>query len=391
MSARDQVEVSYPLALVKCDNCGHFFSGFPTDPDLRYVANEYSYESANSAVSIAHFAELAAACVQASGVSVENLDILDVGSNDGTLLGEFRDLGASNVVGVDPSPNMGTIAATKGISNLVSFFESEVADDLRKINRGQAFDVVVSANVVNHADDPHGFVKAVDKVIADDGIFVFEVPNVIDLIRFRGFEAIYHEHVHYWSLGALRKLLAIHGFSIFRFEFIDYMCGSIRVFASRSRAESPLVSEAILRDAAEEVAGPLALKSFAEDVVEMKYRTLAFLSQEKLNGTKIIGIGAATKGNTLLNYFGLDSDLVDFITDTAESKIGKVTPGSKIEIVHDDELLSGDAETLAIILPWNLDRPLREKFKGAKIRFLTPQVDFLSPRGKNRKGIYGET
>lgn len=387
---RFEPEEVTPLLLVTCQTCGHFFSGVPTSPFMRYAANEYSYETANSRVSLNHFLEFARSTLGASNKDLEDVTVLDVGSNDGTLLESFRSLGVKQVVGVDPSPNMAELSNKKSIPTCVAFFDEACTTELRELNGGKPFSVIVSANVLNHADDSHGFMEAISQVLEADGLFVFEVPNVVDLVSLSAFETIYHEHVHYWSLKTLRLLLEMHGFTIKAFEALDYMCGSLRVYASRMFPESPAVRDHILSDKTSQLLGPENLESFARDVVEIKLRTLEMVAREKLFGTRIVGIGAATKGNTLLNYLGVDGGLIDFVTDTSASKIGKLTPGSRIPIVSDDDLSKDLVSTLALILPWNLDYPLREKFAGTELKLVTPQVEFGPTQYSDRKALYGE-
>lgn len=390
LGRRLEPEVLYPLIFVQCEDCFHFYSGFPTEPEVRYVANEYSYESANSKLSRRHFGEFASACMREINLPERDISVLDVGSNDGTLLERFRELGLDRLVGVDPSPNMARIAERKNIRTQVSFFSLNQAKKLCKANNDSKFEMVVSANVFNHAEDPHDFLEAVDATLAEDGIFAFEVPNVVDLVRFSAFETIYHEHVHYWSIESLQKVLEVHGFKIFSVEILDYMCGSIRVFASKSLGESAKVSEMIRNDRQTVVGNPRALERFSENVRMTKFKTMKFLATRKVEGRKIVGIGAATKGNTLLNYLGISNDIVDFVADTSTEKIGKMTPGSKIPIVSDEVLSQETENTVALILPWNLDAVLRSKFAKMNFEIVTPQVAFSDSTGLERPGIYGK-
>jgi hypothetical protein len=286
---------------------------------------------------------------------------------------------------------MAKIALLKQISTHTAFFNRHEATQLKSMNASNHYSLVVSANVVNHADDAHEFIATVTDVLAPDGIFVFEVPNVVDLIRFRAFETIYHEHVHYWSLESLRMLLQAHGMKIFAAEVLDYMCGSLRVFASQEREEFTQLESRISADQAEVTHNASELARFADDVSRMKFESLSFLSGEKLRGQRIVGIGAATKGNTLLNYFGLTSDFVDFVTDTSAEKIGKLMPGSRIPIVTDERLESNPSNTTAIVLPWNLDALLRRKFAGSDLELFTPQKVFGPATTQTRRGIYGES
>lgn len=392
IARRGEPEFAFPLVLVQCESCFHFYSAYPTDPHSRYVANDYSYESANSDLSLRHFEDFAAACK--SEIQKEpsdgNFAVLDIGSNDGTLLNAFRNLGAVRLLGVDPSPNMARLAVQKDLRTEVCFFSPENVAAIIDANEGRKFELIVSANVVNHADNPHLFLEAIEQTLADDGLFVFEVPNVVDLVEFRAFETVYHEHVHYWSVETLRRLLSEHGFRICRLDVLDYMCGSIRVFASRVRFESPDVGRVISSDRRTVLGNREALENFSKDVLMTKFKTLEFLYSSRALGKRVIAIGAATKGNTLLNYYGLGPDEIEYITDKAQEKIGKFTPGSRIPIVSDDTLRGEPPGTVALILPWNLDNILRDKFSSRDFKFVTPQKDFGNSIGRERAGIYGK-
>jgi SAM-dependent methyltransferase len=365
----NESEVWYPLQLGQCQSCGHVFTLFTVSAEDRYQKNEYSYDSSNSHVSIEHFKEFSEAVMVEASLTKDSL-IVDIGSNVGTLLSHFQKCGYGNVLGVEPSNNICRIAIKSGINTLNEFFTNKSADKIKKIG---LVDVLLSSNVVNHADDLVGLLGAARSVLSDSGIFVFEVPYLLDLIQSTAFDTIYHEHVHYYGIKPLLECLSKEGFSIYKVERLGYMCGSIRVFARLGSDVHASVAELIKEEVEFGLYKESTFKLFMERVRNVKSTVNAHLSIIRHNGGKIIGIGAATKGNTFLNYCRLDSDVISYITDSSPLKIGKITPGSHIQIISDADI---DKDvTHALILPWNIAPYLREKLAHLGLEFYIPQIN----------------
>ncbi len=364
-------EVYYPLQLGSCRGCGHVFTLFSVSAVERYQKQDYSYDSSNSQVAIAHFKEFAQSVLAETGPPSSGL-VVDIGSNVGTLLSHFKDLGHTNVLGVEPSGNISTLAIAAGIPTMNDFFGPSIVDALLSDGPVQ---VLLSSNVLNHADDVRSLLKTASKVMARDGVFVFEVPYLLDLVKGTAFDTIYHEHVHYYGVKPLAECMQQLGFSIFKIEHLDYMCGSIRVY---SRLGGDHAEEVNTMVAAERAFGLYELSTYAqfmERVRKVKTTVNAHLTKIKSDGGKIIGIGAATKGNTFLNYCRLDFDTVSYIADASALKIGKLTPGSHIPIVADEEIDA--AVTHALILPWNIAPMLQRKLAHLNLEFYVPQVQTL--------------
>lgn len=361
-------EVCYPLHLGSCQACGHVFTLYPVSPEDRYQKQDYSYDSSNSQVSISHFKEFSDAVLSNTNLNRDAL-IVDIGSNVGTLLSHFKDAGFPNVLGVEPSKNISQFAIGAGIPTLNEFFDSNAAESIGKV--GQV-DILLSSNVVNHADDLPALLRNAKGVLSPTGIFVFEVPYLLDLIHRTAFDTIYHEHVHYYGIKPLAACLQREGFSIYKVERLEYMCGSIRVFA---RVGGPLADDVVRLVADEDAFGlydTATYSAFMTRVQAVKFTVNDYLWKVRSKGGKIIGIGAATKGNTFLNYCRLDGDLISYIADASPLKIGKRTPGSHIPIIDDDQI-DGDA-THALILPWNIAEFLTQKLAHLGVEFYVPQV-----------------
>lgn len=366
-------EVSYPLQLGSCQDCGHVFTLYKVSPEDRYQKQDYSYDSSNSKVSVLHFKEFSDSVLGEADLAHDAL-IVDIGSNVGTLLSHFKEAGYTNVLGVEPSGNISRLAINAGIPTLNNFFDSKAAASICKL--GQV-EVLLSSNVLNHADDLVGLLRTAKEVLSPSGIFVFEVPYLLDLVKRTAFDTIYHEHVHYYGIKPLAMCLQSEGFSIYRVERLEYMCGSIRVFArvGGKQANANVVAQLILEEEAFGLYSRSAYGAFMERVQAVKFSVNEYLWRIRADGGKIIGIGAATKGNTFLNYCRLDADIISYITDASPLKIGKLTPGSHIPIIADDDIDS--SATHALILPWNIAPFLKEKLSHLSIKFYVPQVEKL--------------
>jgi SAM-dependent methyltransferase len=365
-------EVSYPLHLGSCQACGHVFTLYPVTPEDRYQKQDYSYDSSNSKVAIAHFKEFCDAVVMEKETLAPNALIVDIGSNVGTLLSHFKDAGFGNVLGVEPSGNISRQAVANGVPTINDFFNGAAAIEI--VKNGQV-EVLLSSNVVNHADDIPALLKVAQSILSPTGIFVFEVPYLLDLIQRTAFDTIYHEHVHYYGLKPLAACLERAGFSIFKVERLEYMCGSIRVYARVGGQQAEAIDALIAGEDAFGLYTPATYEAFMERVEAVKSSVNTHLWKIRSEGGKIIGIGAATKGNTFLNYCKLDSDLIAYIADASPLKIGKRTPGSHIPIIADD-MIDADA-THALILPWNIADFLVEKLAHLGVEFYVPQVAVL--------------
>lgn len=365
-------EVAYPLQLGSCRDCGHVFTLYSVSAVDRYQKQDYSYDSSNSKVSIAHFKEFAEAVSSVKTLAAGGL-IVDIGSNVGTLLSHFQAMGHPHVMGVEPSGNISQLAVRAGVPTINDFFSDKVIAPLRQAGGVQ---VLLSANVLNHADDLQGLLNTAKEVLTEDGIFVFEVPYLLDLIQGTAFDTIYHEHVHYYGVRPLAEALKRHGFSVFKIERLDYMCGSIRVYTRAGEEHGPVVRDLVQAEEAFGLYELSAYQAFMKRVRKVKTDVLAHLSQIRAEGGKIIGIGAATKGNTFLNYCRLDGDMIAYVADASPLKIGKMTPGSHIPIIADQDI--DTAATHALILPWNIAPMLQEKLAHLGLTFYVPQVETLS-------------
>jgi SAM-dependent methyltransferase len=365
----EEAECRYPLKVCMCVSCGHCQLAFVVPGHVRYQDNDYSYDSSNSPVSIGHFRDLARDVSKALGVGPTDI-VCDVGSNIGTLLGAFKQLTGCMVVGVDPSPNIAALANVNGIFTINDFFGMATADEILKLGRPR---VITATNVLNHSEDVAAFFDVVAKLIDPQGCIVFEVPYLLEMIKQTAFDTIYLEHINYFSVTPLARFLAPRGFGIERVEVSDYMCGTLRLYVRRNAKHGPVVAEYLELERDYGLFSKGVYEAFMDRVKGLKFRLNKQIYDIKAAGGKVIGIGAATKGNTLLNYCNIDGDGLEYITDTSTLKLGKLTPGSHIRIVSDDSITPDI--THGLILPWNIADHLTKKLKHLNLKFIIPMLE----------------
>jgi SAM-dependent methyltransferase len=362
-------ETRYPLNVVACKDCGHLMNGYIVPATARYQENEYSYDSSNSTVAISHFGEFAEEATKLAKVGAQDL-VIDVGSNVGTFLAKFKECSGCNVLGVEPSENIAKIAENNGVKTLNNFFNAEAVKEALKISKAK---LITGTNVYNHIEDQKAFAENVDNLLAPDGMVAIEVPYAGTLIDQTTFDTIYLEHVSYFYVEPLKKFWAGYGFKLNHVMLNDYMGGSMRFYISRHLPEGPEVSKMIEEEKRKGYFKPQIYKDFMLRTINFKTSLMNDLYQIKAKGGVVIGIGAATKGNTLLNYCGIDNTLLEYVTDASPLKVGKYTPGSHIPIKHDKDI-DPKVVTHGLILPWNIGDFLSKKLGHLGIEFIVPHL-----------------
>jgi ubiquinone/menaquinone biosynthesis C-methylase UbiE len=345
----------YPLQVGFC-SCNHLTAINKISPDERYTKFDYSYTSDNSPVSRNHFYQISK--IINKKFNLKNKDsIIEIGSNDGTFLKYIKELSNINVLGVDPSKFMCDLANKKGVRTYNDFFNFENSKKIKK--KYKNFDILYAANVFNHVDRPDNFLKGCSQVLKNEGLIVLEVPDLDSLINSCGFDTIYHEHRQYFSINSIKKILIKNCYKLLSFEKIDYMSGSLRVFAQKSNVNMKIKTDSLTQE-------KMNLKNFMKfekKIFYIRNEILSFVQRYKKQNKTIIGIAAATKGNTLLNFCGINHRDLKCIIENSPHKINKFTPGSGIPIKDERTFKVYDA---AIILPWNITKHLYKKFLHKK-------------------------
>ena len=363
-------EPRYPLQVLLCKQCGHAMNSYVVPAEERYQEHDYSYDSGNSKVSIEHFNEMAIEVAQKVDVGQGDL-VVDIGGSVGTLLEAFRAKTGATILNVEPAGNIAAIAQKNDVETVNDFFTDTVAEGIAQ--RGGA-KVIAMTNVFNHIAYLDAFMKAIMRALRQDGAFIIEVPYLLHMVEKLAFDTVYLEHVSYFALRPLRAYFKKIGLVIADVAENGYMGGSMRLYVRKGGPEFVGLANMIAREEAASLYDPAMYREFMRKVEAFKSSLLKELAGVKAAGGRIVGIGAATKGNTLLNYCEIDTTLLDFITDASPLKIGKYTPGSHIPILSDEAIT--EAVTHALILPWNIAEFLKGKLapKYPRISFITPHM-----------------
>jgi len=359
-------EPIHPLVVEMYDHTGLIQTKYRTNPIERY--SNYSYTSGNSRVSREHWDEF---YNSTKIYTYEECAVIEIGSNDGYLAKQYL---PNEVIGVDASHEMGLIAMQEGIMPITALFNAKLGKQLVKEFRN--IKLIISNNVLNHADNLLDFVEGIDAILMNKGWkqvdckWVFEVPYWKIGVDSGHIDQIYHEHVSYFTVKYLRYVLSLFAIRINDIDVVDYHGGSLRVTASKSGAESAKLGPMI---EAEKYLFKLdTYTNLMKRVNIIKYETLQNIYTLKLKGYPIIGIGAAAKGNTWLNFLRLDAGTIDCVTDSSELKQGKYLPLSRIPIKSDEFLKTYNETIYAMILSWNITDHLKSKLLqiNEKIRFI---------------------
>jgi SAM-dependent methyltransferase len=340
------MEPFYPLCALVCSRCLLVQLEEYETPST--IFGDYAYFSSYSSSWLAHAERYVADVVERFGLDAGS-HVVELASNDGYLLRYVQARGIG-VLGIEPAANVAEVASRDGIPTLVEFFGERLA---RSLDRA---DLVVANNVLAHVPDLNDFVAGAKILLKPEGVMTVEVPWLARLIALNQWDTIYHEHFSYFSLAVVRRVFAAHGLRVFDVVQLPTHGGSLRIFACHddgAHAEGPRV-RAVLRD--EQAAGLDALVTYlayGERVVADKRAIVSLLHGLKDEGLRIAGYGAAAKGNTLLNYCGLRTDVLDYTCDLNPHKHDRFLPGTHIPI-RDPEWLREDRPDVVLILPWNL-------------------------------------
>lgn len=371
-----QHEERYELAVTLCPTCMLSQLTVVVPPGLMF--KHYLYVSSTTQTFRSHCSELAENVLKEVRVGT-NPVALDIGSNDGCLLSKFRELGAE-VVGVDPAENLSAEANAKGIKTINSYWGDDAAAQVARIVGNP--DVITATNVFAHVDCIHDFLRCVTNTLQDTGLFVFEVPYFVDLVQKCEFDTIYHEHLSYFLLKPIQRAVSDHGLRVIDVQHHPIHGGTIRVFVAKVGSGYSVRSSVGEMLAAEEEMGfydRAVYESFANTVAENKSKMLALVKRLAAEGKRIAGYGAAAKGNTLLNYYGLDCKNIKFICDDNQKKHGYLTPGSHIPIVGPSSLSTSTCEYL-LLLAWNFSDEIKRRtklFQDSGGRYICPVPDLV--------------
>ncbi|OON66055.1 class I SAM-dependent methyltransferase [Hymenobacter sp. CRA2] len=356
----EEPEVHYPLKTYVCHNCFLVQIG-EVKKAVDIFGDGYTYFSSYSTSWLAHARRYVDMMMERFHFDKNSL-VIEAASNDGYLLQYFHAYGVP-VLGVDPTANTARIAAGRGVRTLVDFFTAKLGRELAAT--GQQADLLIGNNVLAHVPDINDFVGGMQTALKPGGIVTMEFPHLLNLVEHCQFDTIYHEHFSYLSLSTVARIFAAQGLTIFDVEELPTHGGSLRIFARHASDHSKPVTRAVRELLTREQAAGMLTLEYYEDfqprVDTVRAEFLEFLLEQRRAGKQVVGYGAAAKGNTLLNYCGLQgTELLSFVADASPYKQGRCLPGSHIPVV-DAERIRGEKPDYVVILPWNLREEIAER------------------------------
>lgn len=355
-------EQFFPLKVNLCPLCRQLQLSHVVHPDILF--RDYVYVSSTSPVFIKHFEDYALDVAKSLKIKKGSL-VIDVGSNDGILLKPFKKIGMK-VLGIDPAIKIAKQATKQGIETLSEYFDQKLANII--IDKFGNASLVTANNVFAHVDNLDELTKAVKIILDKDGVFVIEAPYLVVFLQKNLFDTIYHEHLSYLSIKPLISFFKIHGMKVIDVWETSSHGGSIRVFVSKQesvRKISPSVKSIIRKEEKLGLDDLNTYLNFASRIKENKKSLRKLLISLKKKGAKIVGFGAPAKGNTLLNYFKVGTETLDYIMDDSSYKQNLFTPGTHIPVVSPARLLK-DKPDYIFILAWNFADPIMAKLSQYK-------------------------
>jgi len=369
--ALSETQPTYPLDVYLCKGCAHVQLLDVVDPAVLY--KDYVYVSGTSPVFVRHFEDYARYIVDRFGPPANSL-VVEIGSNDGTLLRCFKNRGF-RVLGIDPAEGIARSAIESGIDGIVGFFTPQLAREIRR-DHGPA-NVIAANNVMAHIDELGKVMEGVRHLLAPDGIFVFEVSYLKDVVENTLFDTIYHEHLDYHTVQPLVGFFLRCGLELIDAMQVDTHGGSLRgvvQLAGGPRRVEPSVAAFIESEQRIQLDQPEAFRRFARQIEGIRTDLLGLLRRLKQEGKRIAGFGAPAKMTTLMYSLGFEPGMVDFIVDDSPLKQGLYTPGMHIPVVPAKELYDSRPD-YAVILAWNFAAAIAQKhaaFREGGGRFIIP-------------------
>ena len=371
-------EETFPLRLFWCNDC--FLVQLLDIVSKEHLFNHYLYMTSASKPIVDHFIKYASSVYEEFLKQQDNPFVVEIGSNDGSLLSEFKKLGVS-ILGVEPASNLSKLANDSEIPTMNEFFSSSTA---RTIIQSKNVSVVVANNVIGHIENLDNLMEGIKILIGNHGVFIFEVPYLVDLLKNLEFDTVYHEHLSYFSILPLLTLMNKFGLEIFDIRKQSVHGGTLRIFVSKQNnfEVSSSIDDFINSEYELGLNKNLIYDSFSEKIKKLKIQLKELLVELKKENKSLFGYGASAKGNVLLNYCKIDNTILDFIIDTTPIKQGKYTPGTHIPVYSPDKILDEGDGSIALLLAWNYKSQILAKenqfrTNGGKFLLPIPQPELI--------------
>lgn len=365
-------EITFPLHAYVCEKC--LLVQLEEFQSPEHIFSDYAYFSSYSDSWLKHASDYVDMIIPTLGLTEQSL-VIEVASNDGYLL-QFFNQQHIPVLGIEPAENVAKIAQQKGIDTLVSFFQSETAQDLKQ--RNVVADLIIGNNVLAHVPNLRDFVASLKIVLKPQGVITMEFPHLLKLMAENQFDTIYHEHFSYFSLITVQQVFRNFGLEIFKVEEIPTHGGSLRIYAKHIEDKTRELTDSVQQLLEKEMQFGLnkfeTYRLFSKKVIETKRVLLEFLINIKREGKTIVGYGAPAKGNTLLNYCGIRSDFLDYTVDRNPVKQDMYLPGTRIPIYSPD-ILKETKPDYILILPWNIKEEIMDQISFVRewgCKFIIP-------------------
>jgi methylation protein EvaC len=373
-------EYFFQLEAALCESCGMVQLCHDVERE-RMFHGDYAFFSSTSKRMVEHFERFARMLV--SGVTGTDPFAVEIGSNDGSMLAEFARAGIRHL-GVDPAENTVAVARGRGLSATCEFFEEESARRIRR-DHGAA-DIITAANCMCHIPYMGSVLRGVRELLHPDGLFVFEDPYLGDIVRAGSFDQFYDEHAFYFSATSVEKMVAAHDLELVAVEPQAVHGGSMRYSVARAgrRARSPGVAAAIAREAEQGLSRLATYDAFRLRAERTRRELPALLSKLKAEGKRVVGYAATAKSATVLNYAGIDSDLLPCIFDTTPSKQGRFSPGAHLPVRPYAEFRAPYPD-YALLFAWNHAAEIFQKetafvAQGGRFIVYVPEVAIVDGR-----------
>ena len=360
-------EISFPAELLYCNKSKLAQLGCIVNKEILFPYS-YPYTSSTTKILRENFVDLYNDTSKIVDLKKNDL-IIDIGSNDGNLLENFKK--KHKVLGITPE-KIGKLAIKKGIPTIIDYFNNKIASKV--IKRYGKAKIITATNVFAHIDDINKIVKLIKKVLKSDGVFISESHYLLPLIKSVQYDTIYHEHLRYYSLESLNYLFKKHKLQIFNVKEITTHGGSIRVYAARKGAYKVSINVKKQLNKEKKNLNKQSFEKFRRNVVTSKLNLFSLIKKLKDKNKKIFGVGAPSRASTLINYLGLDQDVVDCVLEINGSyKIGNYIPGTKIPILNENILFKNKPDYL-ILFSWHIKKELKRnlKKKGFRGKFIIP-------------------